>query len=62
METQINDFNSITSAEVLSHDDFVFALCSYIDDFKRRDDKNTMIHIPIIQLIMQIKMPAYYPV
>jgi len=43
---QTSDFQNITPTDVLSHNDFIFALCSFIDAFKRSDDKYTIISHP----------------
>ena len=36
----------ITLADVVQHDDFIFALCSFVDEFKRTADKYEMIAFP----------------
>jgi len=36
----------ITLDNVISHDDFIFALCIFIDEFKRNTDRHKMIEAP----------------
>ena len=36
----------ITLTDVLEHEDFIFALCTFVDEFKRTSDKYKMIACP----------------
>jgi len=37
---------SITLSDVINHHDFIFALCSFLDEFKRSENKQKMIVNP----------------
>ena len=38
--------NEINLTDVITHDDFIFALCTFLDEFRRSDDKYAMIKTP----------------
>jgi len=38
--------NILTLSDVIKHDNFTFALCTFIDEFKRSDYKQEMIENP----------------
>jgi len=36
----------INLTDVINHEDFIFALCTFIDEFKRNDNRHEMIELP----------------